>query len=472
MNEIIIKTTTATVESTQLSISCLPIFKSTFTKNKELRVLGTYLEPWFIAKDVADFLGYKNTMKAIRDHVNEIDKISVREFKKTKQNFLGTLELHPDTILINESGMYSLMFSSKKEEAKKFKLWVTKDVIPSIRKTGEYVNEELKKQINDYKNQLQLKDKTYQEQLQIKDKELEIKDKEIEKIDTKHKQLLKRRKRTVYEIGNVVYILSNPAFEDKKIGESTQSKKETISTFTQRLSTYNTGSPHDYKVEYLIYLEENSHLEEALLIRYRNNLCQQNKEWIKDVTTKEIIEFIRRYCDELKIEYKEHIYIDLEEKIDDDDRYIIESDSEDEVDKTDDIKKIKEQLKDEILKEIKAEIKVEIKEEKIPPKHVKTGGKSNICGYCHLVLKDKKSVERHQERNEYCINKQRKYAVDKQKKINEKIEKEKNYLVCRSCKRKFKDQMSLETHHAGFNICGKAIREHAEKMLREQTEKV
>ena len=84
----------------------------------------------FVGKDVAQALGYANTLKAIRDHVDSEDK-GVNETVTPG----GTQKV----ILINESGLYSLILSSKLEQAKAFKRWVTSEVLPQIRKTGGYI---------------------------------------------------------------------------------------------------------------------------------------------------------------------------------------------------------------------------------------------------------------------------------------------------------------------------------------------
>ena len=89
-------------------------------------------EPYFIGKDVAVVLGYSNPRKAIIDHVDEDDK------GVTKCDTLGGIQ---ELTVINESGLYSLILSSKLPTAKKFKRWITHDVIPAIRKTGGYVND-------------------------------------------------------------------------------------------------------------------------------------------------------------------------------------------------------------------------------------------------------------------------------------------------------------------------------------------
>lgn len=86
-------------------------------------------EPWFVGKDIAQVLGYTNTRKALADHVDDEDK------GVTKCDTLGGMQ---ELTVINESGMYSLIFGSKLESAKRFKHWVTHDVLPALRKTGRY----------------------------------------------------------------------------------------------------------------------------------------------------------------------------------------------------------------------------------------------------------------------------------------------------------------------------------------------
>lgn len=85
-------------------------------------------EPYFVGKDIAEVLGYSNPQKAIRDHIDNDDKTVNESFTVN-----GT-----KIILINESGVYSLIFGSKLDSAKRFKKWVTSEVLPSIRKTGGY----------------------------------------------------------------------------------------------------------------------------------------------------------------------------------------------------------------------------------------------------------------------------------------------------------------------------------------------
>lgn len=91
-------------------------------------------EVMFVGKDVADILEYTNTAKAIRDHVDEEDKLTERIVLSGQNR---------EVIFINESGLYSLILSSKMPNAKEFKRWVTAEVLPAIRKHGVYAVDEV-----------------------------------------------------------------------------------------------------------------------------------------------------------------------------------------------------------------------------------------------------------------------------------------------------------------------------------------
>jgi prophage antirepressor-like protein len=105
----------------------LKVFENpTFGQVRTVEVDG---EPWFVGKDVAEALGYSNTRDALSKHVDEDDKATVA-FHDGSQN--------RNVTAVNESGLYSLILSSKLPGAKEFKRWVISEVIPSIRKTGGY----------------------------------------------------------------------------------------------------------------------------------------------------------------------------------------------------------------------------------------------------------------------------------------------------------------------------------------------
>ena len=100
----------------------------------EIRVMLIDDDPWFVGKDIAVALGYKDTVNALKAHVDEQDKRGWR---------ITTPSGEQQATIINESGLYSLIFSSKLESAQRFKHWVTHEVLPSIRKHGMYMTDNL-----------------------------------------------------------------------------------------------------------------------------------------------------------------------------------------------------------------------------------------------------------------------------------------------------------------------------------------
>lgn len=96
----------------------------------EIRTVQIKDDVWFVGKDVAQALGYERPTKAILDHVDSDDKDEV-----PIQDTIGRMQ---NTTVINESGVYALVFGSKLESAKRFKHWITSEVLPQIRKTGSY----------------------------------------------------------------------------------------------------------------------------------------------------------------------------------------------------------------------------------------------------------------------------------------------------------------------------------------------
>lgn len=100
------------------------------TEFGEIRTVTINNEVWFVAKDVADILGYQNGSRDINRHVEEEDRNKVMIFDGNQDK---------ETITINESGLYCLILSSKMPNARKFKRWVTSEVLPSIRKNGGYI---------------------------------------------------------------------------------------------------------------------------------------------------------------------------------------------------------------------------------------------------------------------------------------------------------------------------------------------
>ena len=102
-----------------------------------IRTVTVNGEPWFVGKDIAEALGYSNASKAVMNHVDDEDKQFLMCDIADSQNG-NVLTGQSKTAIINESGLYSLILSSKLPNAKKFKRWVTSEVLPAIRKTGHY----------------------------------------------------------------------------------------------------------------------------------------------------------------------------------------------------------------------------------------------------------------------------------------------------------------------------------------------
>lgn len=154
-------------------------------KNKEfgqIRTVTINNEPYFVGKDVAEVLGYERATKAIQDHVDEEDKGVV-----PIQDSIGRMQ---NTAAINESGLYSLILSSKLPTAKRFKRWITSEVLPSLRKNGGY----LVGQENMTPEQIMAAGlKAAQKIIENKDKEIErMKPKEIfaDAVSTSHTSIL------------------------------------------------------------------------------------------------------------------------------------------------------------------------------------------------------------------------------------------------------------------------------------------
>lgn len=134
-------------------------------EGNEVRTLKIDDEPYFVGKDVANILGYSNTRKALQDHVDLEDK-------KDGVTIRDSIGRNQKPTVINESGLYSLILSSKMPNAKKFKRWVTSEVLPTIRKHGAYMTDE--KAFDVVHNKNGLADLLQQAADQLKQKDIQI----------------------------------------------------------------------------------------------------------------------------------------------------------------------------------------------------------------------------------------------------------------------------------------------------------
>lgn len=141
------------INSTEVQVSSQPVFNF---GDHAVRVVVRDGEPWFVASDVCGALDYKNTSKAVGDHLDDDEKMTLTtgyghsekgtQIVRTPNESLGVVDSGKRTaggarltVIINESGLYALVLRSRKPEARKFAKWVTGEVLPAIRKTGIYV---------------------------------------------------------------------------------------------------------------------------------------------------------------------------------------------------------------------------------------------------------------------------------------------------------------------------------------------
>lgn len=173
---------------------------------QEVRTVTINNEPWFVGKDVADILGYSKSRNAIALHVDEDDAL--------KQGITDNLGRMQETIIINESGLYSLILSSKLPQAKEFKRWVTSEVLPQIRQQGAYVPENLPEEafIALFTGQKKLKE----QQLALAQDVDYLKNEQPIHPSFAQALLKKRKARVVAMLGG----LESPAYADKVFAQS------------------------------------------------------------------------------------------------------------------------------------------------------------------------------------------------------------------------------------------------------------
>jgi len=312
-----------------------------------IRITGTFDKPLFVAIDICKILGLTNVtdiLKSIPDKWKKIQTINntINSENKTYEKDRSYIRRPTqDMNCISEAGLYRLIMRSNKPIAQKFQEVVCEEILPSIRKTGEFklkemlernkkVIEEKEKVIESKEQLIELKNKKIKK-LKIKDKEniqktekieKELNEKKVNLVETtikfqtlnkNHNKMLRARKRDLYDRGSVCYIISHKNFNVNgkiywKIGKATQSKSENIPAFTTRLTGYNTGAPINYTVHYLIYIDDNALLEKNIKYRFKDQTVESNKEeWIEDCPIENIIFFCRKICDNMKMPYKERI---------------------------------------------------------------------------------------------------------------------------------------------------------------------
>ena len=247
---------------------------------------------WFNAYNVCKILGYVAPKEIVKKLVNN-------KHKKYLKNIFPDYKLYPNaqpkSIYLNESGLYTLLIRSKKQNAEKFFMWVVEDVLPSIRKTGIYTaNKAQMKKIDELNELIEQKDEELKKITEQKNQELEKKDEELKQEKLKNKSLENNQKnKHICTKGKYIYILKAKLddYIDKdkpdilKIGKT---KKYKI-----RMSTYNTSVKDNVIVLYRAKVNDISAVENCLKGLLSKKVYRSYKEYY-EVTLKEAIHTIKR----------------------------------------------------------------------------------------------------------------------------------------------------------------------------------
>lgn len=211
-------------------------------------------EPWFVGKDIADALGYAKSRNALAQHVDIEDKTQALIQGGCSS---GTQK----TIIINESGLYSLILSSKLETAKKFKRWVTSEVLPSIRKHGAYLTDETLSRVSENTDEA--------ERLFRELKEEKLRAKNLQKENSELEELVSKLKQTNEDLNFDISLLENrtAALEPKADYYDEIMKSSRLITVSEIASEYGMSA------------KQFNHLLSKLDVQFKSNetwyLCQE-----------------------------------------------------------------------------------------------------------------------------------------------------------------------------------------------------
>jgi prophage antirepressor-like protein len=207
----------------------------TYNDTDNVKVMGTTDDPWFCGRDVCEILKYTNHKQALRIHVDPENKNNLKSLNSLFELNLKPTHNEGQVVYINEEGLYSLILACKLPMAKKFKKWVLKDVLPSIRKTGRYDSsrDEKVKSLETKIGELEYKIRSVSEQIQ---KTLDF-DRATHRVEP-----------TEY-----VYVMTTEDYQRRnkfKVGGC-----QTLNLVKSRLSQYNSGESVTNK-HFLVYLRK------------------------------------------------------------------------------------------------------------------------------------------------------------------------------------------------------------------------
>ena len=220
---------------------------------------------WFVGKDICKILDYKNERRTISDFVDEEDKLYFKDFVRKSTESVLFLSIHPDIILINESGFYCLAIKSRKEIAKNFRRWVTSEVLPSIRETGQYNIEQSQKAI-----ELKLQEK--------KLKEIELSNRTLELENDNKRLCLKEQENHLKENGQKIEALKLTLIDNNK---SIDDDHYNILA-RERIQGHN-GTPEYFEIsQCLTDLKNELNLTHKEIVNMRGSIGKMIKKWYKE----------------------------------------------------------------------------------------------------------------------------------------------------------------------------------------------
>ena len=345
--------------------------------NNSVRVIGTSDNPMFLVKDICDILDIKNISHATA-------KLPEKYKGIIKNDTPGGIQ---NVSIVNEAGLYNIVMRSNKPLAKPFQEWVYEEVLPSIRKTGEY---KLNKEIDQLRLQLMYTDRKLNE----KSEQLKVTSKGFRNLRKNHNSMLRKRVYHKFKKGPSFYIWNDP---DCKVSKYKVGFSEDIN---QRLGQERTSVP-ELKMVYLIYVEQAKFIEQSILLKFRDYRVPLNHELVK-IKSDTIINSVKNLLKYFKFEYTEEVELSKYNEIEtEDNEELLDSDNSKVNLMFEDSGIITPPVKDIILKKC-SKCQTELDLLSFVKSSKRGDGLDNNCKECNK----KKYIEsKHKEKNEIDIKK-------------------------------------------------------------------
>lgn len=264
-------------------------------QHKQMRVLGTYEEPWFAVKDICNILGISNVTMALKN---------IPEKWKGVKKFL-TPSGEQEMLVVNEAGFYKLIIRSTKPEAQPFQEWACEEVFPSIRKKGEYILEEYKAKLEAQQKLLEKSKEILDEKESELEKQTKLTEEQAKALYDKN-QLIKslQREKQVVKGEKIVYLATADTAEEK--GIYTIGKAKDINS---RLDDYNANKLFNFKMVKYISCKSftlMTAIEKIMLSKFNRYKCLSNRDVFKLPVGKDVTfftqwyDYIEKFCEDIE----------------------------------------------------------------------------------------------------------------------------------------------------------------------------